>query len=181
LRLNEDLVGVRAELSRSGEPWGLLALDLDGFKSINDSFGHAAGDAVLRQSAQAMQAILRPVDGIYRVGGEEFVVLLARLPETGVRAVAERLRQSVEHLAIRNPSPRTAGLLTVSIGLTVLDTDSLALDDDGWLARADTAMYRAKDEGRNRVVEAVSQPPLPPRPADAHAREFARLLTPASA
>ena len=159
LRLTEDLAGVRGELGRNGETWGLLALDLDRFKSINDDFGHATGDAVLGAAVEAMKALLRPVDGIYRIGGEEFVVLLARLPETRVMAVAERLRQSVEDLAIANPSSRPSGLLTISIGLTVLDVDALAMDDDGWLARADGALYRAKDEGRNRVVVADTQPP----------------------
>jgi len=159
LRLTEDLCGVRSELGRNGEPWGLLALDLDRFKSINDDFGHATGDAVLGAAVQAMKAILRPGDGIYRIGGEEFVALLARLPEARVIAVAERLRQSVEDLAIPNPSSRPSGTLTISIGLTVLDVDALAVDDDGWLARADHALYRAKDEGRNRVVVADTQRP----------------------
>lgn len=163
LRLTEDLVGVRGELGRNGEPWGLLALDLDRFKSINDDFEHATGDAVLGAAVQAMKTILRPGDGIYRIGGEEFVVLLARLPETRVMAVAERLRRSFEDLAIANPSSQPSGVLTVSIGVTVLDVDAMDLDDDGWLARADGALYRAKDEDRNRVVAAGTQRPPPLR------------------
>jgi diguanylate cyclase (GGDEF)-like protein len=161
LRLGEDLVAVRSELARDGLPWGLLAVDLDRFKSINDDFGHATGDAVLGAAVQAMKSALRPGDGIYRIGGEEFVVLLARLPAARAMAIAERLRHSVEDLAIANPSSRPSGVLTVSIGLTVLDADALSVDDDGWLARADRALYRAKDEGRNRIVAAGT--PAPPR------------------
>ena len=163
LRLGEDLAAVRSELARDGLPWGLLEVDLDRFKSINDDFGHATGDAVLGAAVQAMKSALRPGDGIYRIGGEEFVVLLARLPAARAMAIAERLRQSVENLAIANPRSRPSGLLTISIGLTVLDADALALDDDGWLARADRALYRAKDEGRNRVVAADTPAPSPVR------------------
>lgn len=154
LRLTEDLVAVRSELGRDGMTWGLLLVDLDRFKSINDDFGHATGDAVLGAAVEAIKSALRPGDGIYRVGGEEFVVLLARVSAARAMAVAERLRQSVEDLAIANPRSRPSGVLTISIGLTMLDAHALDVDDDVLLARADRALYRAKAEGRNRIVAA---------------------------
>lgn len=152
LRLTEDLMAVRGRLERTGEPCGLLALDLDHFKAINDRDGHIAGDSVLRAVVTALSATMRPFDGIYRTGGEEFVVLLAATDGPGLVLVAERLRATVEALGIANATNLPYGVVTVSIGATTLFPADLATDDDGWFARADTALYAAKASGRNRVV-----------------------------
>ncbi len=152
LRLTEDLVAARSRLERLGEPCGLLELDLDHFKAINDRDGHLAGDSVLRAVVSALSAEIRPVDGIYRTGGEEFVVLLAATDGHGVGLVAERLRTTVEALAIANATDLPSGVLTVSIGTTTLLPADLATNDDGWFARADAALFAAKAAGRNRIV-----------------------------
>lgn len=152
LRLTEDLMAVRGRLERTGEPCGLLALDLDYFKAVNDRDGHIAGDSVLRTVVSALSETIRPIDGIYRTGGEEFVVLLAATDGPGVGLAAERLRSTVEALAIANATNLPFGVVTVSIGATTLFPADLATDDDGWFARADAALYAAKASGRNRIV-----------------------------
>ncbi|CAN5857643.1 hypothetical protein BH24CHL6_BH24CHL6_07180 [soil metagenome] len=156
LRLAEDLAAARSSLGRADESWGLLTLDLDHFKAINDLFGHAAGDFVLRATVEALGDTLRPVDGIYRTGGEEFVVLLPRLAEPEIARVAERLRSTVEGLAIANPGNTPYGVATISLGAAVLDQHDLVFSDDVWMARADRALYAAKEGGRNRTALAGS-------------------------
>lgn len=133
-----------AMASREGRPCAVLMLDLDHFKAINDTHGHAVGDAVLRAFGQRLQAQLRRSDLCARYGGEEFVVLLAGTPFEPAEDVAERLRASV------NEAPLVEGVTaTVSVG-----TASHRPDDDAasLLARADAALYEAKRGGRNRVV-----------------------------
>ena len=129
--------------NRHGRVMSALLIDVDHFKSINDSKGHQAGDQVLVQFAAAVQTLLRRADVMGRLGGEEFVVLL---PETSIevaRVVAERIRAKVGELI--DPAP-----FTVSIGVTtnVAATDTV----DALMARADAAMYQAKAKGRNQVV-----------------------------
>jgi len=157
---NEDeLTGVlnrRAFLARSLEllasarsnATALMVLDLDNFKALNDSHGHAAGDAVLRQFARLVAAQLRPQDLFARVGGEEFWVLLPGTDAAGAQALAERLRAAVESSAML--FGRTRLRVTVSIGVSrVHDADI-----SGALAAADRAMYEAKSRGRNQVIAA---------------------------
>jgi len=159
-RLDEDLRAVRAHISRSSMTYGLLEIDLDHFKRINDEFGHLAGDDVLRRVVEALQGTLRGTDAIYRFGGEEFVVVIPVATEEGLRAAAERLRAVVERLDIAHPDPDRAGpqVVTVSIGATLLGASSLDRTDDEWFELTDRAMYAAKAAGRNqvRVVEGVA-------------------------
>lgn len=141
----------QAELSRArmtGTPLCLMMLDIDHFKSINDQFGHAAGDASLVAFCTACRQVLRDLDVMARIGGEEFAVLLADTEIAGALAVAERLRAAVEMRGTDQVEPR---FLTVSIGVAMLvDGEDL----DQVLNRADRALYTAKMEGRNRVVMA---------------------------
>jgi diguanylate cyclase (GGDEF)-like protein len=137
-------------LGRYGHPLALLVLDVDHFKSINDRFGHDAGDAVLQGLARIIESQIRDVDIAARFGGEEFVVLL---PETALDAAAEvgeRLRRAVESWEL--PWAGQALQVRVSIGASACPA---AVTDPNVLVRsADTALYRAKREGRNRVVHA---------------------------
>lgn len=125
----------------------VLMLDLDHFKHVNDSYGHAAGDAVLKHFAVLMQAELRKIDTVGRVGGEEFAIVLPGASPEEAEIFAERLRERVA-----TTSPTFNDVLTpvtVSIGITtMLATDTSA---DAAMIRADKALYRAKKKGRNRV------------------------------
>lgn len=133
--------------ARHGRPLTLLVLDLDHFKRINDSWGHAAGDAVLRHAAALMRAALRESDLAVRLGGEEMAILLA---DTGLlegTQVAERLRHRLETTPILIDG--RALTATASIGVASVATGVLGLEDA--MRVADAALYRAKAYGRNRV------------------------------
>ncbi len=128
------------------EPGVVLMIDIDYFKKINDTYGHAVGDQVLQYMAQLLQNTLRRGDIAGRLGGEEFAVLLPDTPLENGRALAERLRRALAD----NPADTDAGPLavTASIGLSQLDD----CDSQGLLRRADEALYAAKHAGRNRVL-----------------------------
>lgn len=128
---------------RTGQPLALLMMDLDHFKSINDTHGHQAGDRVLVDFAAKVHGLLRKKDLLGRFGGEEFALLLPNTPLEAALQVAERIRVACV------PADKEVGC-TVSIGVTLSlpQNDSL----DALLSRADTALYRAKKTGRNRVV-----------------------------
>jgi diguanylate cyclase (GGDEF)-like protein len=149
-----------ARARADGRPLSVLAFDIDHFKRVNDSHGHAVGDAVLVRVAQICQGTLRDFDLLGRTGGEEFVVVL---PDTGIEAarqVAERLRAAVERLDFGDVA---AGLrVTVSIGATPLQPADAALT--ALVRRADAALYRAKRTGRNRVETAHGERDLDPTP-----------------
>jgi diguanylate cyclase (GGDEF)-like protein len=121
----------------------LLLCDLDHFKRVNDQLGHAAGDAVLQDIAYTMRATLRAGDSIYRVGGEEILVILPGAGREAAVEIAERLRNAVRER-------RPVGVqVTVSIGVAVAEPD--LVDTDDLISRADAALYAAKAEGRNTV------------------------------
>jgi diguanylate cyclase (GGDEF)-like protein len=151
LRLDEDLRAVRAHVNRSGMTYGLLMIDLDRFKSINDSRGHLAGDDVLRRVVAAIQTALRADDALYRYGGEEFLAILAVPAVDGLLAAGERLRKVVEALAIAHPENQPWGIVSVSIGGLLIGRFNLELSTEQWLERSDRALYVAKHSGRNRV------------------------------
>jgi two-component system cell cycle response regulator len=133
-----------------GKPLSLLVLDIDYFKSINDTFGHDAGDDVLREFAPRLRKSIRGIDLACRYGGEEFVVVMPETDMAVAAIVAERIRRRIasEPFPIRAGS--TAIDVTISIGIAALN----AADDSAasLLKRADLALYRAKRDGRNRVV-----------------------------
>jgi diguanylate cyclase (GGDEF)-like protein len=125
----------------------LAMVDLDHFKAVNDSFGHPEGDAVLRRAGEAIRHVLRGSDRIYRLGGEEFAVLLETTDPAGVADLLDRARQAVRSLAIE---PSVGRSLSASIGWAVFPADA---DERAELVRvADAALYRAKTAGRDRVV-----------------------------
>jgi diguanylate cyclase (GGDEF)-like protein len=152
VRLMEELARSRRDHSELV----CLMLDLDHFKQVNDTHGHAAGDEVLRELAQRVELQVRASDVAARYGGEEFVVLL---PHTGVgagEALAERIRRAVS----ADPVSFDEGQVTVtaSIGIASVlpgEGDDLKTVGDSLLARADVALYRAKAAGRNRVEVAA--------------------------
>lgn len=148
--LTEDLVAIRSGMVRHADHCGIVMLDLDRFKSVNDGLGHLEGDRVLRVVAAAIAATIRQGDRAYRYGGEEFVILMRLASEQDALRAAERVRQAVEDLAIVQPGNPPYGHVTTSAGVAVLGPDDLEMPDEAWLERADTALYRAKAEGRNR-------------------------------
>jgi diguanylate cyclase (GGDEF)-like protein len=140
----------RVEIERAqrfGQPLALIAIDLDHFKSINDGHGHAVGDAVLVDFATLVQAQLRVIDQLARIGGEEFVLLLPGTDAKGAQQVAERIRRLLEQRVM--PIPGGSLRYTSSFGIAELELQHPGLDR--WLARADAALYAAKGNGRNRV------------------------------
>ncbi len=154
LALDEGLRLARSRIERQGAPYGLLILDLDRFKAINDERGHLAGDGVLAAVSGALRGVLRTGDSAYRYGGEEFVVLMALTGPDDAFAAAERIRTAIEQLQIPNARNAPYGRLTVSVGVTTVGPADLGADDATWLARADAALYRAKANGRNRSESA---------------------------
>jgi diguanylate cyclase (GGDEF)-like protein len=139
---------------RDGHPVALLASDLDRFKTINDTFGHATGDKVLGIFADVLSASLRPTNVIARIGGEEFVAVLGDVDDQVAVAIANRVREALETAAQFVDGQRIGA--TVSVGIAVTDVlDSTVID---MMQEADVALYRAKSEGRNRVALARANP-----------------------
>ena len=137
----EDL---RASALETDSPLALLICDLDTFKSINDVHGHQRGDAVLTEAADAIRRCLRPTELVFRVGGEEFLVLVAGCGPEGAVSVGERVRVAVE-------GARPGGLsVTCSVGASTATGDGI--DFDALFTAADRALYEAKSAGRNRVA-----------------------------
>jgi diguanylate cyclase (GGDEF)-like protein len=135
-----------ARSQRYGHPLTLALLDADYFKRINDKYGHPVGDEVLRAFARTCDAVIREVDFVGRLGGEEFAICM---PETDIgtaNQVSERLRRGIESVVVRSGGHRAT--VTVSIGLAELGPDDSA---PSLLRRVDDALYRAKAAGRNRV------------------------------
>jgi diguanylate cyclase (GGDEF)-like protein len=133
---------------RMGRSFALLALDIDHFKRINDTWGHAAGDEALKAFANACRMALREYDILGRVGGEEFAVALPNTGLDGAKVIAERLRAAVEELVVRIDKGVFLDM-TVSAGIAVLAEEDANVSD--LLARADKALYTAKTMGRNQV------------------------------
>jgi len=154
-RLEWQLEREVSRTERYGHPFSLLMLDIDNFKKVNDTFGHEAGDEVIRILSKTLREGIRGIDLAARIGGEEFAIILT---ETGlVRAmeVAERLR-----LAIKSVQIPVARSITVSLG--VAEVPGCAQTARELLACADAALYTAKEQGRDRVIRAhqLSENPL---------------------
>ncbi|HTI85357.1 MAG TPA: PleD family two-component system response regulator [Alphaproteobacteria bacterium] len=134
-----------------GNEVSLLMMDLDHFKKINDTHGHATGDCVLKEVAHRLSHGIREVDLVARIGGEEFVVVMPDSTDgIGVK-VADRLRLAVASTPFETPPPAGALSVTVSVGVAVVGVGESGADA---LRRADEALYRAKSQGRNRVAPA---------------------------
>ncbi|QVW25841.1 GGDEF domain-containing protein [Pseudomonas hormoni] len=136
---------------RGGEPFSVLALDLDNFKSINDRFGHQVGDDILKSFVETCLDSIRPYDGVARVGGEEFMILLPQTSLEGAHVIAERLRSSVANNSFHGQQRST--VVTVSIGVSQSGRDGDTIE--AILRTADQRLYHAKHEGRNRVVTTI--------------------------
>ena len=135
---------------RSKQPLSLIMFDLDHFKEVNDHFGHLCGDAVLSAVGQRMHSVLRGSDLKCRYGGEEFLILLPDTTLAGARRVAEVLRQELETHPVRWNAEDVR--VTASFGLTAITPGEI--DATAIIGRADAALYRAKEHGRNRVSPA---------------------------
>ena len=136
---------------RYGRTLSFLMFDLDHFKSINDRYGHEAGDKVLPSVAKSCKNTLRKVDEVGRIGGEEFAVILPDTRSEGAMEVAERLRCQVENLVVATES----GDVSVTISIGVVEASYGKSDLACLMRKADDAMYAAKHEGRNRTVVAT--------------------------
>jgi diguanylate cyclase (GGDEF)-like protein len=154
-RLDAELV----RNARTREPFGVLMVDLDRFKKVNDTYGHMAGDVVLRRVAETIKAQLRAYDSVGRWGGEEFVVLLPQIADPGACDVAERIRVAVGALTVTATVGDTAHVITdlsASVGVACFPAEGATAE--GLVHNADAAMYRAKAAGRNTVVSSAEQP-----------------------
>src|ERR1041385_393521 len=148
-----------ARARRAGNCVGVLLLDIDHFKSVNDTYGHPAGDAVLQQVAQRLSAGTRAYDWVGRYGGEEFIVLLTNCNPEILALCAERLREIVAAAPMQTSSMDLK--LTVSIGAALFSRES-GEGSAEVLQLADSALYRAKQNGRNRVEVAWHAPVIAP-------------------
>jgi diguanylate cyclase (GGDEF)-like protein len=151
--LDDHLAAEFAFAARHGTALALLLIDADHFKRVNDTWGHAAGDAALRALAGHLQRSVRSEDMIARFGGEEFAVLARETSATGAMAVAERIRKSVEKTPVTLEAGQAVSL-TVSIGVVHMGGTRAYSSAHALLEAADEALYRAKEAGRNRCETA---------------------------
>ncbi len=150
--METHLKGLVRKAEASGKPLSILMMDIDHFKKVNDTHGHAIGDEVLREFASRLQRNVRGLDLACRYGGEEFIVLMPETPAKFALMVAERLRQDVADLPFDTESGDLD--ITISIGMATLVAENET--GEAMLKRADDALYEAKGGGRNRVVEAAA-------------------------
>jgi diguanylate cyclase (GGDEF)-like protein len=146
---------LRAEFSRAKRrmtPVGLLFIDLDGFKPINDRFGHLFGDQVLKEVARLLENNVRAGDTVARYGGDEFCIIAADCGERGLEALANRILEAINQLSVRQGDAE--GRIGVSIGAAVCSPHLNAMSPEELLAAADQAMYSAKEAGKNRLCVA---------------------------
>lgn len=143
---DEALLDAHRQLAKEGSPYAVLFVDIDHFKSVNDTYGHDRGDRVLRMVASTLKEGLRQEDAVYRWGGEEFVLVLRGAQCEAMEAIGERLRLLVENSWISRGDERLG--VTVSVGGC---TARMHMSVDDVLKKADAALYCCKNSGRNRV------------------------------
>lgn len=139
---------------RHQQDLSLLMIDIDCFKKINDVYGHARGDEVLKAVAQHIQAVCRNSDISFRYGGEEFVVLLRKTDSTGARIIAERIRQEIANITLEHNGITINPTVSIGVGTRAIDKHEQI---HNLFERADQALYRAKSQGRNCIVDLVTQ------------------------
>jgi diguanylate cyclase (GGDEF)-like protein len=144
----------RARQAREGGSFAIVLADLDHFKYVNDTYGHQAGDSVLRATTQRMMGSVRPYDTIGRYGGEEFLIVVPSSDAMGALGLSERIRRAIAAEPIAADSVPIA--ITASFGIAA-STPARPLDPQEMLRLADDALYRAKDHGRNRCELATPQ------------------------
>jgi two-component system, cell cycle response regulator len=147
--LDNHLAATLEQARARHKPLSLMILDIDHFKQVNDTYGHQAGDEVLKGFADRIRRIIRGGDLLCRLGGEEFVVVMPNVPIDVARRVAERARLAIEEAPFMIDKTGSAIPITVSIGLAERGRD---VEADALYQRADRALYRSKAEGRNRVT-----------------------------
>ena len=148
-RLNAAIEHARAH----NESLALIMLDIDRFKQYNDTYGHLVGDDVLRSTVEAIQNHLKNTDVVGRWGGEEFGIVLRNVTRAQARAVAERIRQTVESNIMKDTHNRQIPSPTVSQGIALFPEDATEIEE--LIDKADFALFRAKDQGRNRIAQWV--------------------------
>ena len=136
------------------QSFGLMLIDIDHFKRINDTFGHEAGDEVLISVGNALKECVRPEDFVGRLGGDEFVLMLEGLTETNAELVGKRIRSTIELYNFSVGSRGQSTVVTLSMGLAVIRTDD---DSKSLYRRADQALYRSKELGRNQLFTLVER------------------------
>src|SRR5579859_522854 len=141
--------------SRKGTPLGLIMMDLDHFKSFNDTFGHEVGDRILRQFAKSVTQAMRETNLAARYGGEEFVVVLPDTDLPAAERVAERIRQAVEKMVVPSGTDKPLPQVTVSLGIAMYPEHGKTLEE--LLKASDKALYESKHAGRNRATVYVGE------------------------
>lgn len=149
-RFQELLSGEIGQVRRYHHHVGLIMLDLDNFKRVNDTYGHQQGDVVLKQVARVLRESSRDADSPARYGGEELALILPHTDLEGTYAIAERVRQAIEHLRIPRLDHKGELQVTASVGVAAASSG----DKDSLIAEADSALYAAKRAGKNRTVRA---------------------------
>lgn len=154
--LNDQLAIELSVVRRRERPMSLIMVDIDHFKSINDTYGHTFGDLVIQRIAELFGQVCRESDVVCRYGGEEFAIILKDTPSTGALAIAERLRQTVAELQLKAGRQQVPVSASFGVASTELVADPNQLSPEALLKATDEALYRAKAEGRNRVVASQS-------------------------
>jgi diguanylate cyclase (GGDEF)-like protein len=149
-RFQQILSAELEQVRRYHHPVGLIMIDIDDFKSVNDTYGHPQGDVVLRQVARVLRDSSREADAPARYGGEEMALILPHTDLEGSYAIAERVRTAIE--ALRVPRVDQTGVLRVTASLGVAATSDGVKEE--LIADADTALYAAKRQGKNRTIRA---------------------------
>jgi diguanylate cyclase (GGDEF)-like protein len=157
-----------AQYQRHNIPFSILAADLDHFKSVNDTWGHDAGDLVLKSFTRVATAVLRDIDILFRIGGEEFLAILPCTELSQAKVAAERLRSAVEKSS--TPYGNHEINVTVSLGIASIEKDDCG---ESMMKRADQALYEAKSNNRNQAVAKTSERSL----FEKRDVEFAQLLS----
>jgi len=166
--MDADLEEVWASVGTSGQPATVIMIDIDHFKAYNDRYGHAAGDEALRLVARRIQQETRPMDRLYRYGGEEFLVLLRETRLDEGQLVATRIASGITALGLTHSGNPPWGVVTVSAGVASVDPTSTAAGD--CVANADAALYRSKRSGRNTVGTYQGRPDRDMTPAETRPR-----------
>lgn len=148
--MDEELAIATSMAARNGISQGLVLLDIDHFKKVNDVYGHSVGDEVLKELTELVLRNIRRSDQMFRFGGEEFVLLMSGVDETGLRAVIHNLQETIRRF-LKHPG----GPVTASFGVALLKPDE---SPEEWFGRADAALYQAKESGRDRMVFASDAP-----------------------